>query len=177
MDKNIEILGKKVKLRDLRVEDVSKEYVKWMNDQDVVKYTESRFSKHTKDSLISYVSEKRKEPDTLFLAIIENSTGKHIGNIKLGPIDKNHKTAEIGIIIGNKNFWGKGVGTESIRILCDYAFRVLGLFKITAGFYDVNIASAKAFSNAGFSVECRRKKQFDLNGKRIDGVFMGLTRE
>ena len=95
MQKNI-IEGTKTYLRPLEMDDVSKSYVGWLNDPEVNGFLESRFLKQTKTTVKKYVSAIKKDKNYLFLAIVIKDGGKHIGNIKLGPINKVHGFAEIG---------------------------------------------------------------------------------
>ena len=109
----------------------------------------------------------------LFLAIVYREGNRHIGNIKLGPISWKHKNAEIGIIIGEKDCWGKGYARQAIELLSEYAFSKLKLHKLTAGCYANNIGSVKAFEKAGFVQEGRKISQYLCEGKYVDGVLLG----
>jgi len=169
---NIIFEGKKIILRSIKLTDVSKEYVNWLNSKEIKKFLESRFIKYTLDSLKNYIKKISKDPNIIFMAIIEKERNSHIGNIKMGPIDWNHKNADIGIIIGDKKSWGKGYATEAIQLISDYGFRELNLHKITAGAYSNNTGSIKAFLKAGFYEECKRKNHFNYNGKYIDGILL-----
>lgn len=81
------ITGKHIYLRDVRLSDVNENYYRWMNDPEVIKYIESRFFPVSIEALEEYVKEKDKDKDSIFLAIIYKENQKHIGNIKLGPIN------------------------------------------------------------------------------------------
>jgi RimJ/RimL family protein N-acetyltransferase len=105
--------------------------------------------------------------------IFDYNTEKHIGNIKLGLINPIHKYAEVGLVIGDKSFWGKGIGTEAIKLVVEFAFNTLLLNKVTAGIYSNNIASLKAFQKLGFEIEGHQKKQFLFNGQYIDRYLVG----
>src|SRR3972149_2198414 len=110
------IEGNRIYLRDISLSDAyNKDYCKWMNDQEVVQYTESRFQKHTVRTLRSYILHVNSS-NNVFLAIVLKDGDRHIGNIKIGSINPVHHTADIGIIIGDKSCWGKGYGTEAIRL-------------------------------------------------------------
>lgn len=168
--------GERLRLRDIEADDANETYVGWMNDPEVNRYTESRFSPHTPESIRRYIETITSTDDSLFLAIVEKETGHHIGNIKLGDIDRHHGTAEVGIIIGDKNCWGRGYGCEAIDILAGYAFATLGLRKLTAGFYVTNTGSIRAFEKAGFVVEGVMKEQYISDGKAINAVRLGRLR-
>jgi len=169
-----ELVGKRLCLRDVRLSDAGGAYLQWMNDKEVLKYTESRFQPYSKERLCSYIETINKDSDFVFRAITLEESGRHIGNIKLGPIDWNHRFGDIGIIIGAKDCWGKGYAAESIRLLAEFAFTSLKLHKLTAGCYAVNSASVRAFEKAGFTKEGIRPSQYLSEGQYVDLVFMGL---
>ena len=169
--------GDSIYLRDIRLTDVNKNYCKWMNDLEVIQFLESRFEKWTIKKLKNYVNKFKNNPDYLFSAIIFKKDNRYIGNIKLGPINRIHKFADIGIMIGERSFWGKGFATEAIKLMVDYAFNKLNLHKLTAGAYSNNPGSIMAFEKAGFSVEGIRKKHCFYNGDYVDAVLVGIVRE
>ena len=169
-----ELIGTRLRLREVRLSDVNGSYLEWMNDAEVLKYTESRFQAHSKEHLCDYVTRINANPDFVFRAITLEETGRHIGNIKLGPIDWNHRFGDIGIIIGAKDCWGKNYAGESIRLFADHAFRALKMHKLTAGCYAINEAGIKAFIKAGFFLEGRRNSQYLCEGRYVDLVYLGL---
>ncbi len=165
----------KIFLRNLRPEDVTQAYVDWMSDPEVVQFTESRFSSHTMESIREFVQACHDHQDVLLFGIFDGATECHIGNIKLGPINRRHLLADIGLIIGRRNFWGKGIATEAISLLRDYAFSEIGLHKLTAGCYSTNLGSAKAFEKAGFSLEGRRPKHSKAGNDWVDVLEFGCV--
>ncbi len=166
--------GGRIYLRGVRPSDVNEAYYRWMNDPEVTGYLESRFCPNSMEGLRDYVTSKLGDRDNIFLAIVVKEGDRHIGNIKLGPINWVHRFADIGLMIGEKDCWGKGYATEAIRLVVDYAFRELNLHKLTAGCYDLNEGSVKAFKKVGFEVEGVRKKYFYYRGSYVNGVLLGL---
>lgn len=171
---NCQLVGERLTLRSFQLDDISDTYVDWMNDREVVQYTESRYRQHSSKNLHEFVCAINESEADLFLAIITNHDGKHIGNIKLGEINIIHQSANIGIIIGDKNSWGNGYATEAIKMLVDHAFESYGLHKLVAGMYDANKGSIKAFKRAGFKKEGKLKGHCVLDGKHVDVVLLGL---
>ena len=171
------IEGKNICLREIQISDAKKNYYNWMRDPEVNQYLESRFEKWSVRRLKNYVKEIKINRDNFFWAIILNETGGHIGNIKLGPVNRKHGFADLGIIIGEKPYWGKGFATEAITLVVDYAFEKLKLNKLTAGAYANNIGSVKAFKNAGFLIEGIQKRQYLYNKKYVDGVLLGCIKK
>jgi [ribosomal protein S5]-alanine N-acetyltransferase len=171
--KNVHLQGESVLLRDLLPEDITPAYVEWMNDPEVVQFTESRFVRHTHQSICEFVEECRVNPAVLLLGIFDNATKLHVGNIKLGPVEWHHLLGDIGIIVGRKQFWGRGIASQAIVLVRDFAFARVGLHKLTAGCYANNAGSAKAFAKAGFVEEARLKKQFLHNNEWVDAFQLG----
>lgn len=167
--------GERIYLRSVCLNDVNETYCGWMNDPGVNQYLESRFYPHTVKSLKKYVKSKQSDRNNVFLAIILKDGNRHIGNIKLGPIDDIHRFADIGIIIGEKDCWGKGYATEAIQLMVKYAFGKLNLHKVTAGCYAPNKGSLKAFKKAKFLQEGVRKSHCFYKGKFVDDVLLGLV--
>lgn len=151
------LVGDRLYLREVCLADVNEYYFRWMNDPEVTQYLESRFYPNSMESLLEYVKGFQGNKDNIFLAIVLKENHKHIGNIKMGPINWFHRLADIGIMIGEKDCWGKGYATEAISLLAEHAFRNLNLHKLTAGFYKTNQGSLKAFQKAGFEVEGVKK--------------------
>jgi RimJ/RimL family protein N-acetyltransferase len=160
--------GEHIQLKTLSYKDVTQKYVNWMNDPDVTKYTESRFTKHTIESVINYVKAVSGSSDTYFYGIYENK--EHIGNIKLQEKPQ-HNLGDIGIIIGDKSKWGCGYATEAIRLLTEHGFK-MGLHKISAGIYANNAGSIKAFQAAGYEEEGKHKRTYLCNGEYVDEIIV-----
>ncbi len=170
------IPGDRLYLREVRLADVGEAYHRWLNDPEVTQYTESRFFPNSMEALREYVTRLSNDRQCLFLAIVLRKDDRHIGNIKLGPINWIHGTGDIGIVIGEKDCWRQGYATEAIRLLTDYAFRVLNLRRVTAGCYATAVGSFKAFLKAGWRQESVRPRQYWSNDAYVDEIFLGLER-
>lgn len=147
-------------LRTLALDDVGPDYLSWMRDPEVTRFLEARFQDHRIDSLREFVSEAGARRDTLLFAIVAIAEERHIGNLKIGPMDPHHKTADLGLLIGARDVWGRGHGSEAIRLATAIAFRNLPVRKLTAGCYSANGGSAAAFLRAGWKPDGRRRAQY-----------------
>jgi len=168
-------MNSEIYLRELSEEDVGDDYVDWMNDPDIVKYTESRFIKHTLESIKSFVRGCFQSDCDILYGIFLTDSDVHIGNIKLGNIHPLYKHADIGIIIGKRECWGKGYATEAIRFVTNYGFSTLDLHKIYAGAYAHNIGSIRAFEKVGFKIAYAKKDEVIFNGEYEDCVFLEIV--
>lgn len=171
------IEGPNVYLREVRESDVNERYYGWMNDPHVTQHLETRFYPNSISNIADFVKSKDGDGNNVFLAIVKKSSDEHIGNVKLGPINWIHRNAEIGILLGEKKDWGKGFASETLNLVCAYAFKKLNLRKLTAGCYGNNIGSQKAFMKAGFVVEGVRKNHFFCDGSYVDYVLLGVINE
>ncbi len=162
-----------VALSLLRPEDVSDAYIGWLNDPEINRYLESRFQPQDRAGVEAFVAAMLASETNLFLAITDRALNRHVGNIKLGPIDRAHGLGEIGIMIGDRAAWGRGIGSAAIARLADIAGHELGLRKLSAGCYASNAGSARAFEKAGFRVEAVRPAHFLLDGRPEDLILLG----
>jgi RimJ/RimL family protein N-acetyltransferase len=157
---NLRIEGERLYLRPVTLNDATETYVSWLNDEEIKQRLDSHYPVQTLDSVKDYIQKNSQDPKSLFLAIVLKDGDRHIGNIKLGPIDWHNKFSDLGIMIGDKDSWGKGYATEAERIISDYALDVLKLHKIICGSHADNPASLKAILRAGFHIEGIRKNQY-----------------
>lgn len=163
-----------IELFVLKPEHVSEAYVAWLNDPTINRYLECRFTAHTLESTRRFVENCLNDPATLFLGIKSHKHElQHIGNIKLGPIDRSHGRGEVGILIGEQAAWGNGIATVAVEMLTTIARDELGLRKLTAGCYVSNVGSVTVFLRAGFEIEGKRKAHFLLDGNPEASVLMG----
>jgi len=142
--------GHGIKLRPVTLDDCTPHYVAWLNDRDVTRFLETRHSPQTLDTVKAFVASMIASKDSHLLAIIEASTGRHIGNVKLGPINPHHLYADISYFIGAKDCWRKGYGQEAVKAATWYGFTKLKLMSIRAGAYQKNEGSIRLLKRVGF---------------------------
>lgn len=157
-----------VYLAPLLENDISVEYINWMNDPEIMKYTESGGKNYCISDLQAYVLDMNNSPNNVLMGVFLKSSNVHIGNIKIGNVSETHKYADVGFIIGNKQYWGKGYATQAIQEMLKLASEKLGLYKVFAGVYANNIGSIKALKKSGF-IECGRfKDHCVIDEERVD---------
>lgn len=139
-----------LKFEPISVKHCSDEYVSWLNDEDVNKYLESG-GDYDLNKLKRYLINHEKK-QTFFLAIFIKNKNKHIGNIKIDPIDSKLKSGEYGIMIGDKSAWGKGYAYEASDYIIKYCFSNLKLNQITLGVKKANISAIKLYKKLGFKI-------------------------
>ena len=166
------IEGSRIYLRALSAQDVSEDYVQWMNDGDIIRYLTSRQGGYSEPELKEYVDRMNASASDYLFGIFLKGSHTHIGNIKVGSIDALHKFADVGLIIGKKEEAGKGYGTEAIQLVTRYAFEQLHLNKLIAGMISENVGSYKAFVKAGYEEAGRLKRHVLFQGEYSDTILM-----
>jgi len=175
---NLILRGNRIALSQVLIQDANDRYLSWLNDVEVNRFLETRWTSQTLETVIAHIRKVSSSSTEVLLKIVVASEGLHIGNIKIGPIDVNNKSAEVSFFIGDKAFWGQGYATEAINLCVDYCFEVLGLHKIQAGCFEKNIGSQKALLNSGFELEGRlRKRILDIDGNWQDHFWFGRINE
>lgn len=169
--------GSAIYLREVRESDVTEDYYNWINDSEVNQYLETRYFPRSKSNILNFVKALDGSKDEILLAICDKASDKYIGNIKLGPINWVHRYADISLLIGDKDYWGKGLATEAIHLVTGFAFNTLNLHKLKAGCYADNAGSKKAFEKVGFVKEGHLKNMWIVNRGYQDWIILGLCAE
>jgi RimJ/RimL family protein N-acetyltransferase len=170
------LMGAQVYLRPLERADINARYLGWLNDPEVTRYTETGVFPSTIDDLEKFWREVTRSHSQVILAISDRKSDQHIGNVKLGPIHWLHRHATLGIMVGEKRFWGKGAGLEATRLMVEYGFFRLNLRRIDLGVHAEHEAAVRCYEKVGFKVEGRMREDLFQNGKYKDRLWMGLLR-
>jgi len=160
-------------LRLLTKDDITENYLSWFNDETVTKFLEVDGSSLTKQSVIDYIQHGTDTKSYYMYAICLVENKKYIGNLKIGPIDYKHKLSDLIAVIGDRTQWGKGLGTEAIKLGINLAFDKYKIRKLYGGVYSDNVGSIKAYTNAGYVIEGKLKNHYFLNNKYQDKILIG----
>lgn len=172
----ITLTSDRLLFRTLNKDDVSDRYIAWLNDPEVNRYLETRFSPQTKQSCEDFVSDMERDSNSHLFGIFDKAQNEHIGNIKLGFMNSHHQSAQLSLFIGEKSYWGKGYATEAIRCITQWGFNALDLERIEAGCYDSNLGSLRAFLKVGYSVEGFFRNSVVSEGRRIGCFWLGILK-
>ena len=126
---------------------ITENYCSWLNDPSVTKYLETKSS--TMSQLSQFVHSVINDKYCLMYAILYNDT--HVGNIKFQPIDWINNEAEIGIIIGDKNYWGKGIATQAFKIGMNL-LKEKGIRTFKLGVIKDNFPALNLYKKLGFKI-------------------------
>lgn len=165
------IEGKKVYLSPVNMEDAEK-YAEWINDMEVT--VNLTLSSH----VISTIMEKelllKLSSSGNSFAIIARENDKLIGNCGFLNVDSVNRKAEVGIFIGDKNYWNKGYGTEALSLLLDFGFNVRNLNNIYLTVKDFNSRAIKCYEKLGFKLIGRRREASIFGDRRYDDILMDM---
>jgi RimJ/RimL family protein N-acetyltransferase len=143
-----------------------------MNDLDVYRYLESG-GNYTIEKLSEYLSLVVAKP-VLFWAIKIKETGKHIGNIKIDPLNTRHGLGEYAIMMGDRTEWGKGYAREASELVIRYCFDELNLRKITLGVVADNQTAVNLYHKLGFETEGVYRNHGIYEGRFCNVLRMAL---
>lgn len=168
------LIGDLVYLSPLNIEDASK-YVEWLCDEDVAKYLSNYTNNINLLGEVEWVknSSAKNEPN---FAIVNKANDNLIGNIGLMNIDNVNRVAELGVFIGDKNFHGKGYGSDAIKLLLNYGFNYLNLNNITLRVLSFNERAIKAYKKCGFKEYGRLEESVYYNGKYYSLIYMNILK-
>jgi RimJ/RimL family protein N-acetyltransferase len=155
-------------------------YLKWINDFEVTRTLAIALRSETWEAELAWYEQaaggqagRAAGPATSArFTVYEKTTLRPIGNTELHNIDHQHRRAEFGIMLGEKDCWGKGYGTETTRLMLDYGFTALGLHNIMLAAYSFNERGLRAYRRAGFREIGRRRESQQLGGRLYDVVYM-----
>jgi len=167
------IYGEKTRLRRVEREDIPT-FVRWFNDPEVREYLAvyQPFSTAKEEKWF----EGQLEDSASELYAIETGDGVHIGNIGLHSINWRERNTELGIIIGEKEYWGQGFGSDAIRTILRFAFEEMNLRRVFLRVRHDNARGIRAYEKCGFQHEGRLREAMFGNGRYYDEVRMAVLR-
>lgn len=164
-------------LRKMTSEDIEI-YHKWRNDIEVMKSTSPSldiYSIEETEEFVNYFILGSKSAKAYI--IIEKESGEAIGIISLVNIDYKNRKAESIIDIGEKEFWGKGFGSEAMKLLLDFGFLELNLHRISLKVFVFNSRAINLYKKLGFQEEGRARESIFRRGKWYDTIYMSLLED
>ena len=145
------LIGTKIRLRNKRLDDVRNDYT-WQSDSGLARLDAApRLFTTFSQYLSIYATELHHSAPAKRIFAIETLDGKHIGNCSFYNINKTEDEAELGILIGNRDYWDKGYGTDAVTTLVNYIFRQTSLKRIQLKTLDSNRRAEKCFQKCGFT--------------------------
>lgn len=132
-------------------EHLTDRYISWLNDPEVVMYSDQRFKNHTQKSCREYWQSFQNSPN-FFWALVSNDPELGYIGTMTAYVKEQNKEADVGILIGEKAAWGRGYGLEAWQAVCDWLFESANIAKITAGTDVKNTAMRRIMAKAGMAL-------------------------
>lgn len=167
---------KQITIRPLTADDLTGDYLNWMNDPEVCRFTSHGRFPQSKQEIEAF-ARSLDSRDNIVWAIITKSQNIHIGNVALQQIDLINRSAEIAIVIGNKSHWGKGIATEAYKLVINHAFNTLGLLRVWTGMAKTNNGMRTVARKLGMQQEGTFKNAVFLEGRYVNVVNYAILKE
>lgn len=167
--------GKLVLLAPFTLADISAEYIAWLNDPIVVRYSNQRFMQHTEASCRRYFESFTNTPN-LFLSIRMRADNLAVGTMT-AYVSPHHGTVDIGIMVGRSSVWGRGVGQDAWETLLNWFLAQPKIRKVTAGAMRANVAMIRIMERSGMMHESTRGEQELLDGVPQDLLYFAKFRD
>lgn len=169
------VTGDRVSLRPFGEGDITADYIRWLNDPEVVRFSNQRFRHHDEKSCQAYLRTFAGS-DNLFLAIRLCANQQLIGTMT-AYLSSHHGTGDMGLLIGEQGLWGQGLGLEAWNLLLVYLFGDRKLRKITAGTLRCNVGMTRIMERSGMHLEAVRAQQEMVDGEPQDVLHFAKFRE
>lgn len=165
--------GEKVVLRAYKEEDIDVA-LKLVNDKELKKFLVNNIafpmSRLEEEQWIK--SQKSNKEGTYNFAIEDIETNKYIGGCGINSVNWLTRVAIVGIMIGDKDYWGKGYGTDAMKVLIDFIFNDMNINKIRLSVFSFNERARRSYEKCGFEVEGVLKDEIFKDGKYYDEIIM-----
>ena len=172
------ITGERVRLRAISRKDLP-DFVTWLNDpqvgENLVIYYPLSYEQEEK--WFAEIQTHHVDEQPLAIEIKLQNDWKLIGDIGFAVVDQHERSAELGIFIGEKQYWNKGYGTQAMSLMVAYGFQTLNLNRIFLRVFETNLRAIRCYEKAGFKQEGRLRQAHFSNGTYIDVLVMSILKE
>jgi RimJ/RimL family protein N-acetyltransferase len=164
--------GERIYLRKIEIKDITERVMEWFEDKDLMEFYTNSKTTITKESLIQTIKNGEENGNLYTFGIFTIDDNVLIGTIKLGPINFTHRISDLVILIGDRNYLGKGLAVEAIKVGNNLAFQEFDIRKLYGGMFESNVPSIKAYTRAGWIIEGKLKGFYLNNGKNEDRILV-----
>lgn len=172
------INGDRVRLRAVSPEDLPV-FMNWLNDPEVIEGLNLYRPISLKDEEKWYerLLEMQLDERPFVIEVEEGEDWKPIGTMGLSEIKWRERSAEFGIMIGEKNYWDQGYGSEATRLMLDHAFGILNLNRVFLRVFETNQRAIPAYQKIGFITEGQLRQADYRGGKYLDVLIMSVLKK
>jgi RimJ/RimL family protein N-acetyltransferase len=170
------IEGEKVRIRAIEKSDIA-EIMKWINDPEVKSNLLMRYpvSQYQEERWIETALAADNQRNKTFA--LETKDGVYLGGIGLHKIDWENSNAEVGIVIGKKEYWNKGYGTDAMLAILDFGFNQMNLHRIYLRVFEFNQRGIRSYEKCGFQKEGVLRQDRYRQGRYYNTIIMGILKE
>jgi len=159
----------------LTEQDVTERYVGWLNDTKITRFLEIRWRPQDLAEVRRYVA-AHDNISGFILGVFAEPDQLHVGNFSI-RVDERHRSAIMGVMIGDKNYWGQGVVLEARARILDFVFSELPVDKISGACYQTNVHAIFNYKRQGWELDGIRRADRLYQGRRIDFIHFAMFRE
>lgn len=162
-------------LRPFDESSITDDYLGWLHDADVLRFSNQRFRQHTRESCIAYARSFAGTPNT-FLGIYLPEDDRLVGTIT-AYVASPHETADLGIMVGDRRCWGRGIGRDAWGTLMAFLLARGDIRKVTGGTLRGNVAMWRIMERCGMHLEATRRAQELVDGVPHDALYYAKFRD
>ncbi|MEA2678160.1 MAG: hypothetical protein QOJ81_2301 [Chloroflexota bacterium] len=148
--------------------------VRWYRDPEVARLTRYQTRQMSQPEIERFFEARMLAPDALAYSIVELASKRLIGFTTFSALDGDNGSVMFHITIGERDAWGRGLGTEATQLMLQHAFERLGLHRVGLAVFSYNTRAIRAYEKAGFRVEGRLREAIQRQGEFFDEVQMGI---
>jgi len=149
-------------------------FQRWYSDPEVARLARYQDGPMRPDEIDRFFQLRALGSESLTMAIHEASTDRLVGSCAFSAVDGENGSAMYHITIGEKDQWGRGLGTEATQLMLDHAFGTLGLHRIALSVFAFNERAIRAYLRCGFVVEGRARESIWRDGRWWDELAMSV---
>lgn len=172
--------GELVRLSAADPEELGKTYVRWSRDTEMMRLFGSGPTRmQSARASIEYYEKELKDqpPSHFYFSIRALEDDRLLGETDLDITSWASRDAFVGIGIGDRADWGRGYGTDAMRLILRYAFTELNLCRVSLSVFEYNPRAIRSYEKCGFCIEGRQRAAMGRDGRRWDIVYMGILFE
>ena len=172
--------GELVRLSAMNAEEISKAFARWGRDSEFRRLLDSGVSPLASSKAAQTWLEKELDEQSInqhWFSIRKLDDDKLLGDIDLYVYNWPARDAFVGLGIGEREFWGKGYGTDVMKVILRYGFTEVNLKRVTLTVFEYNPRAIRSYEKAGFCVEGRERQALHRDGRRWDMIYMGILRQ
>jgi RimJ/RimL family protein N-acetyltransferase len=171
------IVGDDLRLRAIERDDLSK-FTAWLNDPEVRAglLFHLPLSNTREEKWYEWVLKQPPEEHPMVIEVKIEGSWHMVGDIGFSSIDQRCRSAEVGILIGEKGYWNQGLGTRAMRLMLNHGFQTLNLNRVELEVYENNLRAIRSYEKVGFVHEGRKRQRMYKDGVYLDVLMMSVLR-